>query len=293
MTQGDGGSGFRAWLTKLATRPVLIPLVAAAALLAATAGPAAGDESWIGVPELVWLQAVVIGVVVVLALLGLVIVAAVFRNSTGRHSEQRLFRGTATTVLICIMLALALARVEPEPPPPEETQVLPERAAEVVDLEQNDEPRQFDPASGLALAAIATAAGILLWWSQRSGSSEPEASTASAAPEPLTKAVEQAAAYLLDETDPRSAVLLAYHQLEQALVTLGLPRGEAETPTEHLSRSLTALAVDGDDRTEPMLELAGLYSRARYSDHQISTDEQRQAGLALQRSQATLDRSAR
>ena len=72
---------------------------------------------------------------------------------------------------------------------------------------------------------------------------------------------------LLAEPDPRRAIAMAYRRLLDGLAACGLARTNAETPYEHLARSLAALDV----APEPLARLTSLFSEARFSDHVLTS----------------------
>ncbi len=67
-------------------------------------------------------------------------------------------------------------------------------------------------------------------------------------------------------TDPRQAVLAAYHRLLDVLRSRGLARRASETPFEHLDRVL----ADQTSAVEPARSVVSAFELARFSDHEIS-----------------------
>ena len=72
---------------------------------------------------------------------------------------------------------------------------------------------------------------------------------------------------LLAEPDPRRAITMAYGRLLDGLAACGLAHAYAETPYEHLSRTLSELDVAPD----PLARLTSLFSEARFSDHALTS----------------------
>jgi hypothetical protein len=91
------------------------------------------------------------------------------------------------------------------------------------------------------------------------------------------------------ERDPRRAVIAAWARLEESLASSGLPRRPAETPEEYVTRILGRLEVD------PGLvrSLAGLYERAKFSQHEIDVTMKDSAISALVAIRAELLEAAR
>jgi len=86
----------------------------------------------------------------------------------------------------------------------------------------------------------------------------------------------------LDEPDPRRAIVAAYLETEALLDSLGLPRGQDETPYEYLARVRSHPAGTSGDRgggvERALSELTGLFAAARYSSRPI-TEEMRGAAI--------------
>lgn len=82
---------------------------------------------------------------------------------------------------------------------------------------------------------------------------------------------------LASSPDPRTAILLAYADLEAALADLGRGRQPADTVREHQLRVLKDLGLD--DR--PFQVLAGHYRTARFSSASISESDRETAINAL------------
>ncbi|HEX9417240.1 MAG TPA: DUF4129 domain-containing protein [Gaiellaceae bacterium] len=96
---------------------------------------------------------------------------------------------------------------------------------------------------------------------------------------------------LMNETDPRKAVIAAYARMERALAAHGLPRRPSEAPLEYLSRVLLELQV-----TEPAVRsLTNLFQRAKFSLHDVDTgmkDQAIEALLSLRDDLRAIDKSA-
>lgn len=101
---------------------------------------------------------------------------------------------------------------------------------------------------------------------------------------PLTELPEELAAAMqvgLEELsvggDPRSAVILAYLRMEQALGEHGLVRRQFETPGEYLRRATAGLSAT----SQALARLTDLYQRARYSDQPVGPRMRMDAESAL------------
>ena len=80
------------------------------------------------------------------------------------------------------------------------------------------------------------------------------------------------------ETDPRRAIIAAYARLERVLAANGVPRRDAETSDEYLARVLGDLELSPD----AIRLLTSLYTRARFSHHEIDTAMKEDAIGALE-----------
>jgi hypothetical protein len=78
--------------------------------------------------------------------------------------------------------------------------------------------------------------------------------------------------------------LAAYASLERALTERGHGRDPAETPTEHLARVL----ADDPGLAPPAIQLGALYELARFSDREITIDDQHRAAESLDRARHRL-----
>jgi hypothetical protein len=81
------------------------------------------------------------------------------------------------------------------------------------------------------------------------------------------------------EADPRKAVIAAYSRLERVLAANGTPRLASETADEYLPRVLADLAIDPD----AIGRLTALFSRAKFSSHEIDPTMKEDAIGALER----------
>ncbi len=80
------------------------------------------------------------------------------------------------------------------------------------------------------------------------------------------------------EADPRRAIIAAYARLEHVLAANGVPRHAAETPNEYLPRVLHDLALDSG----AVERLTALFTRAKFSQHDVNTAMKEEAIGALE-----------
>jgi hypothetical protein len=95
---------------------------------------------------------------------------------------------------------------------------------------------------------------------------------------------------LLDEDDPRRAVIAAYAALLDGLAAAGAPRALYEAPEEHLHRALALLEVPADASAA----VTDLFLLARFSAHPVTDADRRRAVVALHAAEQSLrERSVR
>jgi Domain of unknown function (DUF4129) len=93
----------------------------------------------------------------------------------------------------------------------------------------------------------------------------------------LARAVEAGQAALRDLDDARAAIIGCYAAMEQSLARAGTERGAAETPDELLERAVAADRI----RQAPAGLLTGLFYEARYSSHDLPSEQRDLAARAL------------
>ena len=151
-----------------------------------------------------------------------------------------------------------------------------------------------DPAGGEqvdpALRQVATVGGAVLvgllaalwlWWS-RPRPFDDESSDGTGV---LAAAVDAALSDLDVQTDPRTAILRCYAQLDSALSAAGHGRRTSETPREHRRRTAGMLGP-GAQAAAVVVER---FERARYAETPITEEDRRQAVAALRDVRAALD----
>ena len=94
----------------------------------------------------------------------------------------------------------------------------------------------------------------------------------------LVVALDEALDDLRAEADPRRAVIAAYARLERILAASGMARRPAETSDEYLERVLHDLALGSD----AIARLTALFTRAKFSHHDVDTTMKEEAIGALE-----------
>ena len=125
-----------------------------------------------------------------------------------------------------------------------------------------------------------------LWLSERRRRAAPD--ERETVEEALADVLDDTLDDLLAEADPRKAVIAAYARLERVLAGHGLPRRAAETPGEYLTRVFGRLEVG----TESVRRLTDLFTRAKFSDHEVD-EEMKQGAIAALRDTRDELRAAR
>jgi hypothetical protein len=171
--------------------------------------------------------------------------------------------------------------------------VLAPDAQEVPEPPPNDRGDDFEIPSWIILAAmtlcgllVAVLIGSLVWYllSNRTARPKPRVFVETEAPKPMTAAaaeevmaaVEAGLVELSDtDTDPRRAVIACWVRLEGAAAAAGTPRLVGDSPTELVTRLLSAHQV-----SRATLEgFAEVYREARYATHPIG-ERSRQNAIA-------------
>ena len=97
----------------------------------------------------------------------------------------------------------------------------------------------------------------------------------------LAAALDEVLADSLDdlraERDPRRAVIRAYARMERTFAAYGVPREDSEAPLEYMARALDKLNVSAF----AVKRLTQLFSRAKFSPHEVDASMKDQAIEAL------------
>jgi MFS family permease len=264
-------------------RLIAVVLIGWVALAATGAGQKADTSGAFALPDLRDVFVVVLGI---LALCGLVLLPLMFGKQEHQFEPKpiRRIRWLMLVTAIIVLLAFAVG--------PQDFQLESEEEApvSVVIAEPLEEPAPVVAADNgdalIVLFLACVSAGAFLMWSRRRLASvlgdvdESEPSLESE----VGPAIDAATDRLLRGDDPRMSVLAAYAGLERSLAEQGRGRNPHETPSEHLARVLASLPVV----LGPAIRLGELYELARFSDHAITSDDQRRAAVALDQSRNML-----
>jgi hypothetical protein len=102
--------------------------------------------------------------------------------------------------------------------------------------------------------------------------------------EQLAVVLDEALDDLREEADPRRAIIAAYARLERVLAANGIPRRAAETADEYLVRVLNNLELDSG----AVERLTALFTRAKFSQHDVDTTMKEDAIGALEQARDEL-----
>ncbi len=253
------GSGRRSAVAALAVAGWVGVLIVAA-------GPRPSDRSWIGLPALDDLMGVAFLALIVWAVAWTVRVLR-FRpgvSATRPANLITLWLGLAIAIAVLLANPSIVERLlEIEPADRSESDV-----GETVD-EESTEPIDFAITANqvyVALAAIGGWFAITALARRRTERSDTDAAEDLLVDDDFGRTIEGMVGDLELGSDPRAAVLAAYHRLERTLADAGRPRRPSETPAEHLQRVLTRLPID----RAPFVDLAHRYELARFSNQPIT-----------------------
>lgn len=134
-----------------------------------------------------------------------------------------------------------------------------------------------DWAAVAIVAALVALAAVLAWRALRGGPRHSRPPLLAGVEALLDDAIDD----VLNEADPRRAVIRAWARLERLLARSGLPRRPHEAPFEYAARARAALDVEA----VPLERLAGLFEWARFSLNEVTTTmrEEALAGLLAAR----------
>jgi Domain of unknown function (DUF4129) len=125
----------------------------------------------------------------------------------------------------------------------------------------------------LILGGVVTTAVAIYWRRLHGEAWADEAAMMEAVDEVLADSLDD----LRAERDPRRAVIRTYARMEKTFAAYGVPRQEAEAPQEYVGRVLDRLGVS----VSSMRRLADLFSRAKFSPHEIDSGMKDEAIDAL------------
>ena len=137
------------------------------------------------------------------------------------------------------------------------------------------EPRfAWIPVAVVLTLAVAGVAAYLVAERRRRGPARADETLA----EQLALALDDTLDDLRAESDPRRAVIAAYARLERVLAAHGIARRPAETPEEYFARILGDLEID----PRAVRRLTDLFSRAKFSQHEVDAGMKEEAIQALE-----------
>ncbi len=135
---------------------------------------------------------------------------------------------------------------------------------------------------GSLLLGFGVTAAVSLAWRRRHGDAwDEEAAMLAALDEVLADTLDD----LRAERDPRKAVIRTYARMEQTFAAYGVPRLESEAPLEYVARVLDRLSVS----VYSARRVTQLFSRAKFSEHQIDAGMKDEAIDALAGLRAELE----
>lgn len=265
------------------------------------------SATWIAGGVALWIVVVVVGagrrpdattwigttgvdaVVILTACAGLLVVLAYLLSGRYRwEAPERSLRNPWAQIVPLLLILLAVVvwnRVASDSGLPD----LEESVEDILDAmmpEISTEPAEPAPPAvfelrDILLVATGLGAGLLGLWAlaylRRVGSDD--AATGGEA-EQYHAALRSARHRLGTSRDPRTAILLAYADLEAALAEIGQARGVADTVAEHQERVLREFRLD----ERPFHALAALYTRARFSSDSVTEQDRVAATVALDQS---------
>jgi hypothetical protein len=233
--------------------------------------PLAGDRIDVSGWVMVLLGALLLlGVAIAVLAVWAIVTAPRMRAQTrGRRSHLRsaLLLGAAAIVLLLVGPQARGGKHDPAPTPAPPVQ------ASTADV---PEPRHMPLWPLVLLGALSTVAIVGALTAGRRPARQPPESTA-VAPANAAAAFDASFTALVDDPDPRTAVIAAYQVLLAWFDAGGLGRRPAEAPHEHLDRALAGLGL----RAGPHAELLEVYDLARYSDHTLTTADRERALAAF------------
>lgn len=264
---------------------VVLALVAVVAIASTGSTPGGSDdtrppsESLLDTLFTLGLVAVLAGGVI--AVYGLMQRKAIAREvASGRYHRTSI---VAFLAFFGVFMAFSYWRLEswtPPAPPEEETDPAFPGTTPVPTTPAEEQPAPYEPSvSWLPIAVVVglVLAGVVAYVVAERRARHGRGSR---------KALEEQLAVVLDETlddlraeaDPRRAIIAAYARLERVLAANGVPRRAAETSDEYLPRVLHDLALDA----EAVERLTALFTRAKFSQHDLNTEMKEAAIGALE-----------
>lgn len=268
-----------------AALPALVVVALVAIVAIASTGSTPGGSSATRPPSQALFDAVfsigLVGVVAggVLLVYGLLQRKAIQREiATGRYRRTTVLTYVVAMAAFTALFYWGLIRWEPQPPPEEQQGPAGEPALPTLPPEAET---SYQPTGswipvlvvvGLIVAGVT--AYVLSERRSRRSRTPGDGPLASQLAEVLDDTLDD----LRAEADPRRAIIAAYARLERALAANGVARRPAETSDEYLGRVLHDLELSPD----AIGRLTRLFTRAKFSQHDVDPTMKEEAISALE-----------
>jgi hypothetical protein len=199
--------------------------------------------------------------------------------ASGRHRSSLVGWVVLAGVYAALWYFRPNSRGLPEPDAGIEDPLFPDREIEPGETGAQA-PGDYEPRLSwfaIALVVALAAAGIAAYVaSKRRSPARGPADVVLAAE--LAHALDDSLDDLRAEADPRRAIIATYARLESVLAANGVPSRPAETAQEYVPRALRSLALD----PRAIERLAGLFARAKFSNHEVDAQMKEEAISALE-----------
>jgi hypothetical protein len=133
------------------------------------------------------------------------------------------------------------------------------------------------PIVAIALGAFAIVALVVIAKLLGKRNDAPALPESDSTSEQVAHTLAASIAAMLDDPDPRRAIIGAYARMLDGFAAAGLPRKPSDTPQAYLVRCLEALPI----RPEAATTLTHLFAIARFSEHAMTNVDRDQAFDAL------------
>lgn len=263
---------------------VVLGLVAVVAI-AATGSTPGGDESTRPPSDSLWDTIFTLGLIGVVLGGVLLLYGLTQRKAIAREFASGRYRRTSVAAYVFFFTAFTAFTYWrytqwTRPPGPDAEELAFPGEPQLPTTVPSETATGYEPS--IAWLPIVVVAGLLLAAAVAYVAAERRTRRARGSGEVLTEQL----AVVLDETlddlraekDPRRAIIAAYARLERVLAANGVPRRAAETSTEYLPRVLRDLELT----PEAVQRLTALFTRAKFSQHDVDTAMKEEAIRALE-----------
>lgn len=273
---------------RIAAVAALVTIAVAAIAMAATHNPLQVNDR----PDRARISSNAIGSAV-FAALGVIGLAAtallIWASVTGRRPGQQRkpkpwwhqVLSTLMLVVLFIVLSAVGRRLRDNPPPRDEGV---RRPAEQVVEEVPERPppdRGDDRWAALLGAAAAMVALGAIAFALRERNPREDAPGEDSEGDAVAAVLDDATDDVLNELDPRRAIVAAFVRMERGLSELGMPRRRSETAVEYVGRVLSSFPDPRGTAHPAISRLTELYLPARYSEHEMPVGTRDEAITAL------------